>query len=312
MGRKICEYTEGRKGPLLIVFGGMHGNEPAGIAALTRLQELLQREPEINPGFKFNGKILGLIGNKRAYALKKRFIDQDLNRSWELETIKSLETKPKEEFLSEELEMEEILEIIHKEIGELQPEKVIVLDIHTTSAKGGIFSIVTNQQESVELAFNLHAPVVKGMLENLHGTTMHYFHPNNFNTPIVTISFEAGQHYEPKSEKRALSAVINIMRSIGQVSERDVETKHDRILQNYSVGLPKVLQLIRSHAICEEDRFSMKAGFSNFETIEKGQTLATDINGDIMASQSGLILMPLYQEQGVDGFFLVRDISNSF
>jgi succinylglutamate desuccinylase len=35
--------------------------------------------------------------------------------------------------------------------------------------------------------------------------------------------------------------------------------------------------------------------------------LATDKNGDITTPTDGFLLMPLYQKQGEEGFFVVRD-----
>ena len=52
----------------------------------------------------------------------------------------------------------------------------------------------------------------------------------------------------------------------------------------------------------------MKEGFKNFDRIEKGQLLATDRHGNILSPTDGLILMPLYQKQGENGFFIVREV----
>jgi succinylglutamate desuccinylase len=54
----------------------------------------------------------------------------------------------------------------------------------------------------------------------------------------------------------------------------------------------------------------MKLGFKNFDKIQYGQTLAEDKNGPIYAQSNGYLLMPLYQSQGNDGFFLVRSLEN--
>ena len=60
--------------------------------------------------------------------------------------------------------------------------------------------------------------------------------------------------------------------------------------------------------IREGDDFVMEPGFTNFQPVERGQTLARDRRGPILARESGQILMPLYQKQGTDGFFLVRQV----
>jgi hypothetical protein len=48
----------------------------------------------------------------------------------------------------------------------------------------------------------------------------------------------------------------------------------------------------------------------NFQPVIRGQLLARDRNGEIRAPENGRILLPLYQSQGSDGFFLVRKISS--
>ena len=42
--------------------------------------------------------------------------------------------------------------------------------------------------------------------------------------------------------------------------------------------------------------------------LEKGEVLAIDGKGEIRARESGLIFMPLYQNLGDDGFFIVEEI----
>ncbi len=55
----------------------------------------------------------------------------------------------------------------------------------------------------------------------------------------------------------------------------------------------------------------MKAGFATFQTVRKGELLATDRHGDVRAKETCRILMPLYQGQGEDGFFLARELSST-
>ena len=52
----------------------------------------------------------------------------------------------------------------------------------------------------------------------------------------------------------------------------------------------------------------MNPGFRNLQQVERGQRLGEDRGGDILSSESGRILMPLYQNQGNDGFFIVREV----
>ncbi len=306
--RVIGTYQGEEKGPLFICIGGMHGNEPAGIDALVIMFQMLEEEPLINPDFKFKGRFVGLRGNLRAIDQNKRFIVKDLNRQWTVEHIAKVKSLPESKLDSEEKELKELITIIEEEIDSYQPEKIVVLDLHTTTASGGIFSISTDDPESVRIAIELHAPVIKGMLNGIHGTTLHYFNKEIFKRDIVPVTFESGQHRDPLSVHRAIAAITNCMRIIGCVREEDVENRHDQILREYSKSLPKVAELIFTHHINPGDDFEMKPGFLNFQKVQKGEVLARDKNGLIKAPYDGFVLMPLYQKQGEDGFFIIREL----
>ncbi|MCO6476132.1 MAG: succinylglutamate desuccinylase/aspartoacylase family protein [Phaeodactylibacter sp.] len=306
--RIIGQHEGTEKGPLLICLGGMHGNEPAGIQALEILFKLLEIEPETNPSFTFRGRLLGLRGNMRAISRKMRYLEKDLNRQWTPENINRVKSTPTAELRAEDLELKELITIIEKNIESYQPEKIVLLDLHTTTAYGGIFSIATDDPESVRIAVELHAPVVKGMLEGIRGTTLHYFNRENLHRPTVGVSFESGQHDEPLSVNRAIAAIINCMRTIGCVRSEHVENRHDSLLIEYSKNLPKVLELIMCHEIEPGDDFHMMPNYENFQKVRKGELLAHDRHGPIYAQADGRLLMPLYQQQGDDGFFLIRTV----
>jgi len=302
-------YQGEEKGPLLICFGGLHGNEPAGVEALRIIFSLLKIEPETNPKFTFKGKMIGILGNIPAFEKQQRFIQKDLNRQWIPENIDRIRNTPFDQLDSEDQQLIEILELVETETRDYQPEKIVVLDLHTTTASGGIFSISSDDPESISIGVELHAPVIIGFLEGIQGTTLHYFNSDNFGHKTIPVTFESGQHEDPLSINRTIAAVINCMRTIGCVRGEHVENRHDSLLIEYSKNLPKVAELITCHQIKPEDNFRMKPNFKNFQKVKKGDVLAEDKNGTITATDNGLILMPLYQQQGQDGFFLIRSLN---
>lgn len=303
--RLIGSYEGVEKGPLLICIGGMHGNEPAGVIAADKMIRMLHIEPYHNPDFRFTGKFVGMIGNLRAFSEKQRFINHDLNRHFKADILSRIEVKGPE--LKEDLELIELIDAVKHEIKSYQAEKVIILDLHTTSSTGGIFSIVTDDPESLKIAVELHAPVILGMLQGIKGTSLHYFNEASLGIPTTAIVFESGQHDDPVSVNRAIAAITNCLRTIGSVNPDHVENRHDRILIEYSENLPKVSLLIDRHEIEVGSEFEMMPNFENFQEVKKGEVLAKDKHGEILASKDGRILMPLYQKQGEDGFFLVQE-----
>lgn len=303
--RIIGKYQGVEQGPLLICIGAMHGNEPSGVEAIQTMISNLKLEPISNPDFVYKGTFVGLIGNIGAFKENKRFITRDMNRMFIPELIESIKTKDHLE--AEERELMDLLDVIHAEIESSNAEKIILLDLHTTSSSGGIFSISTEDPESIRMSIELHAPVITGLLKGLKGTTLHYFNSKNFKTDITALTFESGQHNDPLSVNRAIAAITNCMRSIGSVNAEHVENRHDQLLVEYSKNLPKVVHLVERYDIESEDQFRMQPNYKNFQEIEKGEILAKDKSGVIRASKKGRILMPLYQEQGEEGFFIVED-----
>lgn len=304
---RIIGHFKGEEiGPLVVAIGGIHGNEPAGVRALERLFELLAEEPLVNPGFNFRGELLALRGNLAALAAGKRYIDTDLNRIWRLRS-----TDPEQFTTSEDHELHELLAAIETALEDSPLSELVLLDLHTTTAGGGIFAVTGDDEPSLSLAAEMSVPVIKGMLSGLQGTTLHYFRGNHFETalPVRAISFEAGCHEDPASVELALAATVNLLRALGCVKEEDVSTHHDARLRDAARGLPRLTELTYVHRIARDgsDQFRMRPGYQNFQPIVKGESLGDDRGGPITAPAGGYLLMPLYQPQGDEGFFIVQD-----
>ena len=313
MERIIGTYTGPESGALVVVFGAIHGNEHAGVLALQEIFRMLEKEPGVNPGFNFCGKLIGLIGNRRAYAVRRRFINYDLNRRWTSEHLIRLRQRSPDALMAEDLESLELLDLLHAELVATKPETLVLLDLHTTSADGGIFCIPSDDNAGLLLAKELHVPVILGMLDGLSGTLLHFAAGNHFRVGALPhrsfgAAFEAGQHDDPLSVSRSIAAIVNCLRAAGCIRHEDVDSRHAAILKAFSDPLPKVARLQYIHHVQPDDAFRMRPGYVNFQPIRQGEHLADDAAGPVKAPEDGLILMPLYQPQGTDGYFLVREI----
>ncbi|MBP7184183.1 MAG: succinylglutamate desuccinylase/aspartoacylase family protein [Saprospiraceae bacterium] len=306
--RIIGSYTGEEKGPLFITLGGTHGNETAGVKALDLVLKMLEVEPITNPNFTFRGQFLALTGNLAALAQEVRFVDKDLNRQFTHTNIERIKNDPIDKLDTEDKELKALISTIEFAINEYDPEKVILLDLHTTSSDGGIFTITSDDEDSIRLGQELHAPVVLGFIRGIGGTTLHYFNSENIGRKVIALSFEAGQHNDPLSVNRSIAAIINVMRSVGCVREEDVENRHIHLLEEYGKNLPTIVELQHVHHIDESKNFVMNPGFSNFQPIKKGQPMAIEDGNIVPAEMDGLILMPLYQHKGSDGYFIVKVI----
>jgi succinylglutamate desuccinylase len=308
MKRLIGEYTGSENETLVIALAAIHGNEPAGVLALRDLFDLFQKELINNPYSKFKGRIVGLIGNLQAYERRIRFVKKDLNREFTSENIEHIQQDtPQYQLTFEDLELIELTQFIDNEIQNYQPKRIVVVDLHTTSASGGIFTLVNEDEACLKIAETLYAPVVKGLITGTGGTTLHYFTTERMRIPTMTIGFEAGQHDDVFSVRRTIAWLVNCLRAVGCINKEDVENRHEEVLKRYSKNLPKSVQIVGNHKIMPHDNFKMQPNYQNFQAIKKDEILAFDKNGAIKSPFDCMILMPLYQAQGSDGFFLVVD-----
>ena len=303
--RIIGHYRGAEAGPLVVAIGGIHGNEPAGVLALERLFDMLEEEPRLNPGFTFRGELLALRGNVAALREGKRFIDADLNRIFR----PFVPGRPTFE-RHEDRELYELLTAIETALEDSPLSELVLLDLHTTTADGGIFAVTGDDNPSLMLAAEMAVPVIKGILSGLQGTTLHYFRSGHFGTrPVRAVSFESGRHDDPRSVQLALAATVNLLRALGCVREEDVSSYHDDLLREAAGHLPRLTELAYVHRLSPDgsDAFRMLPGFRNFQPVARDALLAQDKRGDIHAPVDGYLLMPLYQDKGEEGFFLVKD-----
>jgi len=299
---ELGRYDGQTSGPLVICIGGMHGNEPAGVFAARRvLAELNECKAS------FQGRLIALVGNRTALARGCRFVAEDFNRMWFAERLATLRSAaPQSPFNPEEVQCRELCEAIEMALAQHRGP-VVFLDLHTTSAEGIPFAIVSDTLTNRAFAMSLGAPVILGLEEQLDGTVLNYMNDRGF----AAVGFEGGQNEAPSSVEHNEAALWAILVAAGCVREEAVARAVSvrGLLRQRTAGVSGFLEVRYRHAITPADRFVMEPGFVNFQPVKHGELLARDRNGEIRARENGRILLPLYQNQGSDGFFVVRVIS---
>lgn len=299
--REIGRYGGSAPGPLVFCIGGIHGNEPAGVRAL---ENVLRRLNETQP--RFRGELIGLAGNRMALGRGVRYLDQDLNRMWMPHRVRALADEGSDAAsTSEDFEQRELLGLIRRALDR-KPELAVFLDLHTTSSDGAPFAIISDTIPNRRLAQQMQAPIILGLEENLDGTILNYINELGH----IAIGFEAGQHDSPASISNHEAAIWLALVGVGCLSPEDAPAISElrQRIRSASNGVPGVLEMRHRHGIAADDDFEMLPGFRNFHRAEKGQIVARDRRGNILLPESGYLFMPLYQKQGDDGFFLVREV----
>lgn len=299
--------------PLFICFGSVHGNEPAGIKAIEFIADLFERH--LIDSDSIAGHILGIKGNLAASRANQRFIEEDLNRVWTVDRVSKIQSAPHNTLSNEELECRSILDTIHQITNQIKPSEIIILDLHTTSAPRGIFTIPGKNLESRLLASHLGAPVIHGFFDNISGTIVEYFSESPCSIPIRTIAFEGGQHESKEAIYLGSIAILDALNYLGMFKEKGI---YDKLVAQFDFqpdfgpNIPRELELLKVHKITPGDQFKMEPGFYNFKPVKKGTILAQDKNGPIIAEMDAIIWMPLYQKEGAEGFYLLKPVLPSF
>jgi succinylglutamate desuccinylase len=284
-------------GPTLLILGGIHGNEPAGVLAADRvLPHIQERRADLR------GEVVLLRGNTRALEREVRYIDVDLNRQWTEDNV--LKSELTYRGRSEFLELRELLTAIREAVSRARGD-VYLVDLHTTSAQGQPFATVGDTLRNRHFALSFPVTIVLGLEEQIDGTLLEYIN----NLGAITMGFEAGQHDAITSVDHHEALIWNAMIATGNFRREDfAEFVYYWSLLNRAGDGQRVVEVRHRHPIVPEDQFQMEPGFRNFQPVPRGVVLAKDRRGKIKAHEKGLILLPLYQALGDDGFFLGREV----
>ncbi len=302
MSPHIINFIKGKKNkPLVILLGGIHGDEPSGVQAIDMVFRNVGEE-------MCQGSILGLRGNIAAIKANKRFIEKDLNRLWTPTRVYDALQDPADTLTEDEQSLRGLVQTINQFVDEVEPCAIYFLDMHTTSSDGGIFAILTDDAGSIDVASRLDLPCVYEMLKNVSHSALNYMQAHDWGAPCYAMAFEAGHHKDPFSVYRHFAAAMRFI-SIAKISTQDLtDHPYDHMLDIYVTTLPKSVSAKYRYGIVDDRLFAMKPGYKHFSPVKKGDIVARYDGNYVYAPMDGLILMPLYQKQGGDGFFIVQEI----
>lgn len=295
--RQLGSLGKKGTGPTVVVIGGIHGNEPAGVAAMQNLlSELPQKSPELR------GSLHCLSGNLGALLQNKRFTREDLNRIWTQQRIERLE-KADAIASPEETELLELKKEIDTLIDREGP--VYLIDLHTTSGPTQPFIIIDDTLLNRRFARHFPLPLVLGLDEYLPGTLLSYYRSRG----LITIGMEGGQHDDPKAVAHCISFLWLVLHHTGclRLGRQEIYS-HQEVLRIATERTTGIYDIWHRESIAPEVEFELYEGFTSFQLLETGTHLGLKDNMPMVLPRRSRIFMPRYQDQGADGFFLMRRI----
>ena len=76
-------------------------------------------------------------------------------------------------------------------------------------------------------------------------------------------------------------------------------------MREFSAKITGFYEVKYIYKIKGKEDFMMNPKMQNFEKLKKGQSIARNQDGPITAPMNGHLLMPLYQKQGKEGFYII-------
>ena len=290
--RELGRVVGAEPGATLVVVAAIHGNEPAGLEAVRRV--LSQLAPT-----QLRGEVVAFVGNHAAVKRGVRYQHSDLNRAWRHEQISDIRDRADlEHELAELRELNDELEAAEaRSRGPMH-----LADLHTSSAPGVPFMMLANDEPHRAFVQRFGVPAMLGLDSHIAGVLSHYVSSRGW----TAFAMEGGQHEAPESIDALEAAVWQSLWATGQLvgdAHADRVDATRTALDEMRGDLPRLLEVSGRHAIVAEDRFVMEPGFRNIHRAHRGQLLAHDARGEIRAEEDGLVILPLYQGLGSDGFF---------
>jgi len=286
LNRRFAIRKSENPGPLFVITVGVHGNELNGVASIDKWLDRL--EPHC-------GTVAVIFGNIKAMAHGRRFIDRDMNRVFTEEGLTS-DTQEAEE-------ANELLDCMSELKASYGHETCWHLDLHGTSAHAPPYLSAMKDISTFPLLKTLPVPSVTNFESMFTGTLVERAIEKGWKS----VTYEAGCFHAPISVENGISLLSLIADDLGLVSLTDSD--RERLSDSLSAQSPTIstYEFCHRHEISPTDEFVMRPGFVSFQQVHENEILADDTNGTVRAPVSGRLLMPLYQKQGDDGFFIVTE-----
>jgi len=138
----------------VLIVGGTHGNELTGAYFIKKLERAASQIPQGSPDLLANRsfQIQTLLGNPKAFTKGVRYIDQDLNRSFDRQSLQNSTQC--------NYEIERAREIAQSFEQSSDAAATFIIDLHSTTANMGLTLILdTDAPFTLQLAAHLSAMI---------------------------------------------------------------------------------------------------------------------------------------------------------
>lgn len=277
------QISSSNPGSHVVIVGGTHGNETAGLKAIVRLHQAFGRG---DIPLK-RGKISFLLGNPEAYRKNVRYVDYDLNRAFVQSDTSTVEGRRASEittFLADNEDINALLDLHSVSIGDF---KIVVY----TRANPD------NSDLAVKLSsIGLHFAFLP---EHMPGTLIHAASIHN----ICGLIVECGNHLSAHGRQTALEHIYRILTHYHLI---------DGAFMMQTATPEKITRYESIQAIKPHSNFTfLIQDIQTGTRVKKGQKFAGDDHGDHIAPLDCHVVVPSRVVKPTDidaGFLATRTV----
>jgi succinylglutamate desuccinylase len=289
----IAARSGTRPGTTVLVVGGIHGNEPAGLIAGKRVATLLERAQ-----IELRGELVVMTGNRPALAGNCRYLDRDMNRRWSQEHLARTQARHAHEQSREDREQLELAQIFEQVVEDTAGD-VLYLDLHSTSGEAHPFAVAIENESNLAIADALSVPVIVDLDAFIESPSMTWWVERG----LPALGIEGGVHDGAETVDHLERTIWESLVAVGCI---------DAIPSGVTVGRcdegdgeSRTFRVQYRQAVIPGSGFAMAPGFPSFRKVVEGEVVANNRTGAVRSPMSGYIFLPRYQDQGEDGFFLL-------
>ena len=290
----------GKKGPISVILGGIHGNESCGVYVIHNIMQ----DPNLLSITQ--GKVFFLYGNIKAIQQQVRHVDYDLNRMF-FDDVSHLSQEQTKSYAYQRM----------TEIRTYLRQADALLDLHSVSNHEAQPFVIC-EKNGLHLAQQMNVAVMCSGLDEIHpGGTDGYMNQLD----KIGICLEAGQHDDPQAITRTLDGIKQFLKGMGHCDEASQSNSHltahstiDSAVRSTSHHLdpyhsiesfdsdqtPRHLKVVAIYKN-QYGPFTLAKNFKEFELIHQGQLIGYDENKAIHAPYNAFIMfaqsqLELHQE----------------
>jgi len=265
-------FDSGVDGPHVLINALVHGNEVCGVIALDHLfrSEIRPKRGKLTLGF---ANVAAYKAFDRADPMASRYLDEDMNRVWDVETLEGERT-------SRELERA-------RQMRPLIDTVDVLFDVHSMQHKTDPVIVAGPLEKSTAMSKQLGTPEII-VADTGHAAGRRLRDYGGFGdpgSPKTAVLIECGQHWEASAGPIAIDSMYRWLVLHDMI---DAEVADPNLLP-----LPPRQRVVRVEmpVTVETEHFEFAQPFTGLETLAEGELIGTDGDKEVRAPHDGCVLI---------------------